>query len=223
MSLVSFPVGAANMLIPEEDEGSNLFALYQAGHWYEADLLAAIKARRRGGTFVDIGAGYGNHTVFFAAECHADRVVAVEPYPGCYEILEANVRHNQLANCVETHRALIHPAWTSATLTGPEGKTLPDTWSWSTQPVLVEGGDTLCVTLDRLLEGIDVDVLKVDVEETGPVVLRSGLEMLAVSQPLVAIEAEPAEQPAVAELLEPLGYVCLGRFCATPTFLWDIA
>lgn len=200
---------------------SHLHILYRQGHWYEGDLLAAIKKRQRGGTFVDIGAGYGNHSIFFAVECRADHVVAVEPYPGNFEVLEETVRLNDLGDVVETARVLIHPEWDSATLNPPKGvDELPESWKCSMQPVLTEGGDTPCVTLDSLLDGLEVDVLKIDVEAMGPAVLRSGFETLTRCKPLVAIEAEPSEQQEISDLLNALGYRSLGQFCATPTFLW---
>lgn len=219
-SLVPYMVGNATMLAPDSTD-DHLATIYRHGSWYEIDLLTAIKDIKQGGVFVDIGAGYGNHTVYFAVECKADHVVAVEPYPGNFAVLEANVRQNGLGDIVEPANALIHPEWTSATLNPPEGMdALPDAWSWSSQPMLTEGGDTPCFTLDALLEGLEVDVIKIDVEEMGPAVLGSGLEMLARCRPLVAIEAEPSEQKETDGLLLSLGYECLGRYCATPTFLW---
>lgn len=218
-SLVPVTVGNVEMLVPGEND--RLYDVYRSGCWYEGDLLAAIKGRQQGGVFVDVGANHGNHTIFFAVECMADRVVAIEPYPGEWEILTANIKHCRLEGIVEPVRALVHPEWESVSLSPSRGDVLPPTWCYSQQPVLTPGGDTPCVTLDNLLEPVDVDVLKVDVEEMGPDVLATGCEVLARCRPLVAIEAEPAEEQAIEEILKPLGYRCLGVFCATPTFLWS--
>lgn len=221
-TLVPLPVGHATMLVPGHD-GDHLFTVYREGRWYEQDLLDAIRELQHGGVFVDVGAGYGNHTVFFAVECAADQVIAVEPYPGNFAILEANVRHNDLGDVVTAHNALIHPSWQSATLNPPAGVELPETWWWSRQPVLTEHGGTECFTLDEILAGTNVALVKIDIEEMGAAALRSGAAMLARCKPLVAIEAEPSEQDEVAAVLEPLGYRCLGCYCATPTFLWQAA
>lgn len=221
-SLVPLRVGQASMLAPGTAD-DHLFTVYRQGRWYEQDLLEAIERLKRGGVFVDVGAGYGNHTIFFAVECHADQVIAVEPYPGNFAILEANVRHNGLDGTVIAHNALIHPSWKSATLNAPEGRELPETWCYSTQPVVTEHGDTDCFTLDDILAGVHVDVIKIDVEEMSPIALRTGIETLRHCRPLVAIEAEPSEQAETAEILTGLGYRCLGEYCATPTFLWSPA
>lgn len=218
--LVAVRVGAAEMLVPVD--GDRLYEIYSKTHqWYEADLLAAIKERQQGGTFVDVGANHGNHTVFFAVECQADKVISIEPYPGEYKILKANIAHNDLAAIVEPVPALVHPSWTSATLSSSTELAMPETWCYSQQALLREGGDTECVTLDELLADVQVDVIKVDVEEMGPAVLGTGAAMLERCRPLVAIEAEPSEEEAVAALLRPLGYEVIGVFCATPTFLWE--
>lgn len=220
-TLVPMRVGAAELLLPDDERG-NLAILYGQGVWYEADLLSAIKELQSGrGTFVDVGAGFGNHSVHFAVECGADRVIAVEPFPASYDILVANIARNELANVVEPHCALIHPTWETATLSGPDGADLPAAWSYSQQPILSEGGDTPCVTLDGLLAFDIVDVLKIDTEDTSIDVLRSGRATIARCRPIIAIEAAEAhEQEQVAETLAPLGYRLHGQFCHTPTFLW---
>lgn len=193
------------------NKGSNVYGLYKQGLWYENDLLAAIQARQMGGVFVDVGAGYGNHTVFFALECAADQVIAVEPYTECFEILQANISNNDLGGGVDAHQAMIHPQWESAAATV------------TNRLVFTEHGDIPCFTLDGLLAGRDVAVIKIDVEAMGPAVLGTGAETLERCRPLVAIEAEPSEQPAVDGILLAVGYKCLGRYCATPTFLWASA
>lgn len=219
-SLVPLRVGRASMLAPGHD-GDQLYTIWRQGRWYEEDLLEAIRKLQRGGVFVDVGAGYGNHTIFFAVECCADQVIAVEPYPGNFAVLEQNIRHNDLDGAVTAHNALIHPTWRSATLSPPERGELPETWCYSAQPVLTEHGGTDCVALDDILAGVNVDVIKIDVEDASPAVLRTASATLARCRPLVAIEAEPSEEDEIAEILTPLGYRCIGCYCATPTFLWQ--
>ena len=55
-------------------------------HPAEWDVLRGGPARPHptiglGGTYVDVGAHYGNHTLYFVLECEADHVVAIEPNP----------------------------------------------------------------------------------------------------------------------------------------------
>lgn len=219
--LIPVQVGNAELLVPDTD-ADQLSLLYRRTHqWYEPELLAAIKERQSGGVFVDVGCGAGNHTMHFSIECQADKVIAVEPYAGNYAILLANVLHSGLEDVVEPHRALIHPTWKSATLKSRTDQPLPETWCYSNQPLLVEGGATPCLRLDTLLEDEMVAVLKIDVEEMGPMVLATAMDTIEQCTPLIAIEAEPSEEDAIESLLRPLGYEIAGVFCATPTFLWE--
>ena len=54
---------------------------------------------------VEIGANFGSHTVPFALA--GLRVLAVEPVPFLFELLNENVRQNGLADSVRSHRAAI--------------------------------------------------------------------------------------------------------------------
>lgn len=214
-SLKKFQVGDSLMLAPDAPT-SNLHKLYANGLWYEADLLAEIKRRQTGGIFVDIGAGLGNHTVHFAMECKADCVIAVESHPGCLDLLLQNVELNGLQN-VEILRAHMHPTWKYCTLSTSED----ELWHWSRQPTVTEGGDVKCWTLDDLLEYVHPAVIKIDIESAGVEILATGMEVVARSRPLIAIEANlQPERDAVAALLEPLDYECLGMYCWTPTYIW---
>src|SRR4051795_6599922 len=81
-------------------------AIEKSGTYYEHELLHAISTLPRGGTFVDAGAHYGNHSVFFGLECGADRIVSIEPNPTTYAGLVRNLEKNRLpARAPAAHRA----------------------------------------------------------------------------------------------------------------------
>jgi FkbM family methyltransferase len=62
--------------------------------FFDLDLLEyTAMVGPQGGTYLDIGANIGNHSVFFARFC-ADRVLAFEPHPELHAILKNNVRRN---------------------------------------------------------------------------------------------------------------------------------
>src|SRR3954471_8279882 len=71
-------------------------AIEKSGTYYEHELLHAISTLPRGGTFVDAGAHYGNHGVFFGLECGPARMVSIEPNPGTYAGLVRNLEDNGL-------------------------------------------------------------------------------------------------------------------------------
>lgn len=56
--------------------------------------LAALGISVEGRTLLEIGANIGTHTVYFGLTGAFDRIVAIEPDPRNFELLEENVRQN---------------------------------------------------------------------------------------------------------------------------------
>ena len=113
-------------------------------------------------TVVDIGAGIGDFTLHAARRVPGGRVVAYEPDPGSFRLLEANVSANRVRNVVAVRAAVGGGAnelrlcdarraaeRSTAVARGEDGRLVPAT------------------TLDRLFEehGIEsCDLLKIDCE-----------------------------------------------------------
>jgi len=151
------------------DRGDTLFL---ARHGvYEPTFTALVEgAVRAGDVVVDVGANIGYHTLLFArAAGPTGRVIAFEPAPDTFRLLEENVRANGYEN-VELVQAAASDASGRVTLqlsdenpgdhriVGPGGR---------------EGIEVACVTLDeRLAEGPLPDVVKLDVQGAEPRVLR---------------------------------------------------
>lgn len=211
--------GRATMILPEGDDHlAN--TIKRTGTWYELDLLEAIQERV--GTrqrYLDIGAHYGNHSLFFAIEQDAAEVVAVEPHPWNFGFLRQNIELNQAWNITPV-QALVSLEWETASAEFVDD--LSEPWIRTMLPRFEEHGPIPCMTLDRLMSP-GFDVVKIDAEEYGPAVLTSGLSAIRDQQPLIAIEAEQGhEQDAIDGILSRRGYRCVGRYCATPTFLWAV-
>lgn len=70
---------------------------HRRGNFYEAKELHRLKeVFAKGGTFVDIGANVGNHSLYAALFLRAGRVVPFEPNPLAYRLLVQNVLLNGL-------------------------------------------------------------------------------------------------------------------------------
>lgn len=57
-------------------------------------------------TVIDIGAGFGDFTVLAAREAPNGRVLAFEPFPDSYQLLQENLRRNQVPNATASPAAI---------------------------------------------------------------------------------------------------------------------
>lgn len=204
------PVGAAVVATKRGDHISNVLA---RGSWYEADLLERLRACGASGVYVDVGAHVGNHTAFFATECAAERVVAIEPNPDSYRRLLATITGSGLQGRVRSLRAAVHPTWTSAhVLAGPDANT--------GMARVERGGIVPVVRLDETLNGDRVGLIKVDVDGLGVEVLRTASGVIARDRPVLAVETD--DPAAISSLLDPHGYRRSERsYASTPVWVWE--
>lgn len=173
--------------------------VFQSGTYYEPDLLSVISRAKRKGVYIDVGAHVGNHTTYFALECPATRVIAIEPDERAFKRLRITVEANDGAP-VTLIQAAVHNQWRTASIRR-RGRT-------------IEGGIVPVVHIDNLLDqGEKLAVIKVDVEGVEDAVLRSGLGLIKRDLPLIAAEAlTDSAMTTLEALLRPLGYIQTGRY-----------
>ena len=164
--------------IPAEDRSG-------LGRSRETTHLAALL--RPGMTVVDVGAGIGFCTALFAHRTGpSGQVVAAEPHPENFELLQRNVTRNGYPNAQVVHAAVTTDS--RARLT--RSTTHHGRHSLHPGNVLNPQAGSLpvpAVTLDRLVCAAAagdraVDLLKVDVEGAELDVLRSGPAMLRTAR-----------------------------------------
>jgi FkbM family methyltransferase len=170
--------------------------------FYEEGFLRYIHSLGLAGTYVDIGAFVGTHTVFFGVICKADRVHSFEPRPPVYTRLESNIALNELTDRVVAHQMALTDRDCEVTL---------------------DFGDGVWVVPGRRLDDVvreDVAVLKIDVEGMEPSVLRGGRRVLRRSRPVVFAEAATDEHhEALLAVMRELKYEPTGRvFNRSPTY-----
>src|SRR6516164_1886210 len=85
------------------DDGDEIQREHLQSRFYEPVELEIIRKFFSGGTFMDVGANVGNHSIFAGAVLGADELVAIEPNPMAFRVLCANIALNNL-----TPRALIY-------------------------------------------------------------------------------------------------------------------
>lgn len=125
--------------------------------WYELPNLEIIRKLQVSGNYVDAGAHWGTHALFFALFCPAKRVYAFEPKRRFYDALVRNLNENGVNNCIPLQSALVEY----------DGAELP----------IDEGELWGRLALDTF-ELPDVRILKIDTESTELNVLRGAKETL---------------------------------------------
>ena len=180
--------------------------------FYEPELLEDMRARvTRGGLCVDVGAHLGNHTVFLAKICGM-RVLAFEPQPDVFAILQRNLELNGLGEQVTA----VNAALGEVAGHGSMARALADN-SGSARLSLDEAGGVPVLTLDEQIGDRKVDLIKIDVEGFELEVLKGAQRTIERDHPLIYAEAQDeASRKALETFLAPRGYVAADVFAGTP-------
>lgn len=200
-------------------EGEYVFErIRSSGGFYEAPVLKALSylPLRQDTIVIDVGANIGNHTLYFA-EFLQRPVIAVEPFGGNADLLEANLGINNLRERVRVVRAAL---WDSSTRLNLSQNIENNSGTFTA--TAAADGSVDGVTLDDVV-GADgpVGLIKVDTEGSEPQVLRGALKTIERDRPFLCVEAHDGESfRTIANLLAPLGYEVLDVEGYSDNFIW---
>ena len=176
---------------------------HRKGRFYEAPELGWLKAVfPAGGTFVDIGANVGNHTLYAALMLKAGRVIPFEPNPLAYGLLVQNVLVNGLADVVELSMLGVGVS------DRHEGGFAMETREKNLggAKMLAGAGEIEVFPGHDLLAGSVPDLIKIDVEGMEISVL-SGLEpLLERCRPAMLVEVDNENDAAFRAWVSARGY-----------------
>lgn len=161
------------------------------GKFQELRLLERLAAMKLKGTYVDVGANVGNHTVYFARFTMADVVVSVEAHPEIAQCLRINVRRNRdetpirVIEAAAWHRR--EELWMDAPVPGNSGRSqICGLGKFGVHPKHSVTGRPL----DELLgEYDDISVVKIDVEDAEVQALNGMRRVLDAQRPVLVTEA----------------------------------
>lgn len=187
--------------------------------FYEADLLRAWTPLLNQPQYVlDVGANLGNHTVYWAKHLQPKRIVAFEPFADNYQLLQRNVRINQL-DCVTALEIAVgdREGWAEV------AEFHPDNYG-GTSFRYTEGGESAArvCSLDHMVEQLrlpQVDFVKIDTEGFELPVLRGMRHILEKERPALWIEAGKDTVADIWDLLAPLQYRLAAMSAANLLFL----
>lgn len=226
---------AGGELVHPLDWGKSATGIFLAGENYvpEVRLLPPLLQSLKQGALVDVGANIGIYPLLFRQNSRLP-IIAYEPQPLLFRLLELCVRHNGLKDVSCRNVACGDSVGEVPFSIGLNGEVA--TGDNARKSIRMEeldlekaihdthaGQDTVTVpltTLDQDLAGTDVAFLKIDCEGFEYRILSGARRLLAEKRPVLFIEVHPlgldkfgSSPKAVIDLLEP-GYVLEG---------WDFA
>lgn len=168
--------------------------------FFEINLLSRFGRYVTGGAVVvDAGANIGNHSVYFAKICGAQRIYAFEPLRETFSVLEKNIALNA-PECVICHNLALGAGFGRAGIAQYFGNNIG-----ATQLASRVDGAYEVQPLDSF--GFErIDAFKIDVEGYEVAVLEGARESLARCKPVIFIEILPEAGQRPHEFLVDLGY-----------------
>lgn len=163
-------------------------AHHAEGRFFEADSLAALRRLLPGGqarSVLEIGANIGNHVVYYAAHLGAERILPVEPNPQALTLLEANIDLNGLQARIDRRGLGLGVGAAPAQM---RAVTEDAANLGATRLVADPDGPIPVTTVDALLQGQAVDLIKIDAEGMELDVLAGAVQTFAESRPFLWIE-----------------------------------
>lgn len=170
------------------------------GVWEATSLRVFSELSKTSERILDIGAYSGIYSLIACADGPAE-VIAFEPNPAIRAVLERNVRANGWAE-----RILVVPKGVSD-VSGTARMTIPE----NTTAARVDGAGTGPIvdltTVDEVLDGRRVDVIKIDVEGLEALVLTGASETLRRYKPALIVEClNQRSFEQIRAVLAPHGY-----------------
>lgn len=151
-------------------------------------MLSKIKL---GDVVLDIGANIGYDTVLFANKVgKRGKVIAIEPDPINFEILQKNIRENKLFNVVAVQAAVGSDNKKMKIFESEEN--FGDHRMWEEKGRKFK--EVFCRKLDDLLKELDyqkIDFVKMDVQGFEGLVIEGGKEVIEKNKPIVFFEYWP--------------------------------
>lgn len=179
------------------------------GRFYESAQLEAIHAHfPPGGTFMDVGANIGNHTLYMLLLGGAARVIPIEPNPEALSLFLANVTLNGLLDRVELSTlgyGLDAAAADGLKVHAPKGNL-----GWAKIKPEAEaapgGADVAVRAGDGLIGGAQVDFIKIDVEGMEIGALKGLEATIKRCRPRLFVEVASANRAKFFDLMDRWGY-----------------
>lgn len=197
----------------------HIFKYIKANTFYEANLLVKIQKLNLKGTYVDVGANIGNHSVFFLNYCACNKVISIEGHPKIFELLKVNMYRNTTRyNDFSLNNLLIGDVDDFKKIE------IVDESNLGMSRISDSGKLMKMTTLDKIIT-TPISLLKIDVENYEYQVLKGASNLIEKYHPLIIIELQ-CDNPYYKEIIAFLkshDYVTDGiNYGKSPTYIYSV-
>ena len=198
------------------DDSDSIQRCHRRGRLYEEEELEIIARHFSGGTFVDVGANVGNHSIFAATVLGAERVIAFEPEPHAADICEINIALNGVQDLIVLHRIGLSDHAARAV------PVLEEHNLGGTRLDIADEGPIRLVPGDEVLSEEAVSFVKIDTEGHELSVLAGLAATIERCGPTLFVEVANANIDAFKAFCRSIGYdvaECFRRYDVCANFV----
>lgn len=152
---------------------------------------------------LDIGANIGNHSLYWAGICKANKIYAFEPLPQIYSILQRNIEINDFNNIITPYNIGLGNTHSVGRINTVVKNNIGGTSIIESERyggLQIERLDDINLPLEKL------DFIKIDVEGFEIKTLEGAVQTIQRFHPPVFVESFPDNIAHVKEFFAALGY-----------------
>lgn len=190
------------------DDPHIIAGMRESCDYYEHHMLRWIANNIPPGLAIDVGANFGNHSIFLARK--GWKVIAIEPVQQNMELLLRN-----------THDLDVTAVWAGAgSSPGFAHINKQEDWRWSQVRLTAEGeGSQVYVIPLDVYAPNPVSLVKIDAEGMELDILEGATSLLRMRRPELFIEAHTDDDlEALKTFLDPFGYTMIERYNHAATY-----
>jgi FkbM family methyltransferase len=214
-----------DMLVPAADTYVGR-SLIEYGEWTQSEINLLTQLVRPGMAIADIGANVGYHTLALAKAVGNGQVIAIEPQPGIFQLLCANIANNELGNVAALNMAIDEQRdqldMPPLSYDEPQNYGSLDIRPYiKPEQVAPQYISVPVQRLDDIVMARNVNLIKLDVEGMELAVLRGAENILKKNRPALFVNNEtPGESSdkLLRYLMEETAYDCYWQaaYCFRP-------
>ena len=184
----------------------------------ETELISKLKPK----VFIDVGAHIGYYTML-VHKLVAEKIIAIEPYPRVFRILNRAIEANKLENIITINRAAYNKSNVTLELHLSTKSGLSSIFSSYLPKTRGGTASVKTITLDEVVRTLNldkIDLVKIDVEGAESYVLSGVNQIINGFRPLFLVETKIKNQQNVSESFRAKKYKRLGPFSYGENYLF---